>query len=1704
MPKGYGMLAILVSILPPILFILWSGVSMNRRIDTHLTQLAPYVASELTTALKRKVHIGRIQLKPLTFYKLIQQALLPRSQQKVFIVNATDILLEATEAERKLQVSRNFATVESANITLTDANPVRVDVELIKPSLILVRNEKGNFPIADLFLANPRRVDDKETILDVRVTVAKASVRLRDYASPLASGLPRITELVDVEGALTVGGLYATRANFYGQARAATVNGPFVGRQIQVGLVIDHPIVGRDAATRITINGKNASLDYWIPYVKLDPKLTSITSGTADVNIEILALKQSTEVQGQVRVQNCNVDLPTTGLPRLKNTSASLRIYGGNVAFSGNAVVGDIPIDANGAIYVGGAASASEGTVRITAERTPTKRVAALLKTTLTFPKDVGLGDIKLEQAIVHWKGDAFDLEADASLAGLTHGQVKGDVSGNFHLVADAKNAQFTGTALAGSLTVPLSGSVDIKSGNTAISVQQNGIKLRQLQAVFRAFQSLRGLDTSLDVVGNISIKPRNKQPILATAHISGTVNETVHQTKALLVASVWADDRHVVITDARAIFADGMAKVAGKIDYTGVADLSGTFAGADMSIAGLIFGLDFDGGTASGAVTLEGNITEPLVQVTDLVLLNPRLRVEHRMLEADAIRCGGVRWSITEQSQLSIDLLQPLYVTWLPADTKITGRIRGSVESPIFDVNVYGRHIDITRVLPMIRGDMTPWASKGLHDFSAYRELSIAFGWEDPAWEVSGDVGTVSARISGTLDQVRIAGDIKVDSIALGDVRVGRVNSQFVWQNESLVLSQIQADIDAGRIKGQVTLSSQGVLDGVLQSDNINIALLATQANTRVPAAGILAMTARLSGSLNAPTVNAQVLVKQPIEYGALSWQPDAAITVVARRSESGSDVTGWDLMLNRVHAVAYGAEWTLSKAHWDGLSQLVSMDLNVKALDIPAVRSLLGGLSASGIPGLSVDVAERIPDNLNASLNISAHIESKFDGDAWVEPFVNITASAIKPSLAGVIFDQFSLEAELAAQVWDIKSARFESTDVVLEGRGTLGLPPAGSTAYAMDLTLESLSPSLEIVRAFVPDFPLRGKLDNVTVVAKGTTDHPQVQGTAEGVGIKWVSPNGNALSLELFRLNVQLESTPNGTTFLNVNEALAVHKGEEVRITASVPVSLDTVQILPNTTIKNLQFAVSNVSLATLSTLLQWNIADPLGKLNGNVTVSGTLNNPSLGGQLTASNVSGSVISPNPKRQVLSSIRTANLAVAMSGKLVKVVKGEIFLAPPPSMPKLSGGSATVSGSVTFDNLEDFTRLFRSTSVDQQAARLRGVFALDVKANALRPEVNNLTSILDVKDERGVVGLGEALSGQVDGILHITGDIFGPVFRSDKRSPLQIRDAIFRAPRPSAIAVSSKMSSLNPLWDLDFELASDAQAILFASTTVGLELRGRGTVHIGGSLLDPSVVANLVTTGGQLRYPLARLDVQRGGDLLVDWSKRKTTATLSSVVAEGRITGIADQTGARSVDSTFANPVLANTGASKSQTYKIRARISGVIDVGAVGGTDVLPLLNMDAEPNLSRNQIVDLLGARRQLDLMANGNTDQAVREFGSRIFESGLVPTVFAPITNTVRDRLRLDALDVTYGTDGLATFRAVRRFDAPFERFTADLSRSLSTRNIAGRQLPYSYGVNYELFTFRTRGKYQPRFLLGAAQTSQQTDTLFFIRGTVNY
>ena len=1697
LPLGYRLLAFLMMVLPPCIFALWAGTVIVDRFNRHLDRAASIASAELTRSLKRPVTIGKLTVTTDLAFKLATQGTLPSGG---FVVDARDIHIGTLPSEAALHGGNSILNVRSAALQITRIKPFAMTVVLKQPTLVLARRSDGQFFIADLFKTKPLKVDDTSKPLDIRVVVEDASASLRDYSLPGHQAVPRITELVQVNGSVDAGGLLATRGRFWGEARRATQNGSVVGRGIGIGLVIDHPVIGREQTTRVHITGRDADIDYWMPLAALPKNSIRIAGGRGTADINVIATGSNVKLAGDVRVSGTSIRLPDTKIPDVTNIDATINLQDKTVAFSGRAGIAGLPIQMNGVVDMRGETS---GALIVSAESCTTRKAAAILGVPTTDVRAIDLGDATLKRALVEWKGRAFTVDADVSVRGIRAKDIQSpiNIAGRVHM--SDKSASLTGIVDAGKLRVPVTAMVHLPSGTTTFTYTGTGMGLRDIQRAVSGRAEYSDFDVTADIVGSGTYNPSAKNKITTRAVVNGLARAVATGAEATFQGELIADSNRVKIVQGSVLGGGGMAKIAGTLDYAGMLSLQGAFAGVDLAITGLVVGVPFDNGTASGRVGIDGTLTRPVLNFNDLVVLNPRVITENRVLQADALRCEEVRWISDTSGNLSIDLLKPLYVSWLPADVVVTGRIRGRSDLPQFDVSVTGKHVDIARLVPMVRGDLMPWAMDILHESSDYQAVSKAFGWREADWDVSGDVGELSARISGTTDQLRIAGSVQLEAIGLGDYRIGSASTQFLWQNQTLALSNIVATLEAGRVSGDVRIGNDGKVAGLLATESLNIGILANRVTQDAAIGGSVSARIGVSGSLQHPILSGQLQVRDPMQYGASRWMPGKPFGVSATRVSQADGPYGWDVNLTPIATSDYGADWNLTKLEWLGGERTLRLSAGVSGLTIDELRTLGKVLPVTEFT--PIGWTDKIPENLSAEISTTADITLHHDGDRWVDPMVAITAVGKSPSLGQAKFDLLRLDATLEERIWTIRDASLDSEKSVITGRGTLRLPEGSSDkSYGMDLVFESIQPSMDLFKPFIGDIPLVGQWDSVTIVAKGTTARPKIQGTIDGNGLAWVIPTKDKINLDIVRVNARLEANTAGDLYLFIDEALAKHDEQEIRLKAGVPISLDAMRILPDKPIEELKMVAGNVQLKTLADALQWKSVDIAGELNGEVSVTGTLNRPKLGGNVAITDVSAALTSQVSKRQMVSALKSGNLAFDLSGNRATVASGEIVLASPPSQPKLPGGAAKLKGYVQLDNLEDFTRLFQKADANQPVARLRGQYALDIEAKALRPEINNLTAWLEVKDLKGANGLGEALSAQIDGVIHITGDILNPIFATDENSPLEVRDAIFRVPRPSVPAGTPKTATVNPQWKLGIKLATDARAILFASTTTGLELRGRGDVSVGGSMVDTKVVANLITTGGQLRYPLARLDINRGGDVLVNWSKLKSTATLAGVVAEGRITGIADSNGTRAVDSRFANPVLANTGASTSQTYRVLAKLTGVVDIGAVGGTEILQLLTLDAEPSLTRNQIVDLLGARRQFDLIASGDTDQAVREFSNRIFEAGLVPSVFAPFTNSVRDTFRLDALDVTYGTDGLATFRVVRRFDEPFDRFSVDLTRSLSTRSQAGRQLPYSYGVNYELFTFRTRGRYQPRFLLGAAQTSTQRDTLFFIRGTVNY
>jgi hypothetical protein len=398
LPLGYRLLAFLIMVLPPCIFALWVGTNLVHRANQHLDRAAPIVSAELTRAMKRPVSVGKLRFSGETLLRVIRTGTLP---PQGLALDIADIRVGTLPSEARIHAGKSILSVPSASVNLTRLKPVAMTVKLKQPSLILTRRPDGQFIIAELLKSKPVKVDDTSKPLDVRIELDDAAVDLLDYSLAGHKVNPRVTALVHVNGVIDAGGLLATRGRFSGEARADNLNGAAVGREIGVGLVVDHPVIGRGQTTRVHITGRDADIDYWMPLAALPKNSIRIAGGRGTADINIVATETKVILSGDVRVAGTSIRLPETKIPEATNIDASINIQDKAVAFSGRAGLSGIPVQMNGFVDLNGETS---GGLIVTAERCTTRKVASVLQIPTTAVRGVDLGDATLKRALIEWK----------------------------------------------------------------------------------------------------------------------------------------------------------------------------------------------------------------------------------------------------------------------------------------------------------------------------------------------------------------------------------------------------------------------------------------------------------------------------------------------------------------------------------------------------------------------------------------------------------------------------------------------------------------------------------------------------------------------------------------------------------------------------------------------------------------------------------------------------------------------------------------------------------------------------------------------------------------------------------------------------------------------------------------------------------------------------------------------------------------------------------------------------------------------------------------------------------------------------------------------------------------------------------------------------------------------------------------------------
>lgn len=1724
MRLGGAVLSWLCILVPPLVVLGVGAKILGLRTDSALAQLTPLVCAEASEWLRRPVKIDSLKPAPTVAWL----ADLARRPERIgtFPVVATRVELGSTAGELKISGSPWLARAERVQ-AMVSAPGLRGDdpsgntmpeLRVDGLDLNLVRGADGGWPIARLLPPDRRPPDPTRPPFRSRIEFQDSRITVRDYA--VRTRATRTIETnwfvadnvsVDLSGTRLV--LFSgTAVAKPGTPTARRLRGPV---RAEGWVARGRPGISPTAPAadtgpyQISVEADRLDVAYATSY---SPSLLpgSVRKGDADLVLHYMP-QWNRPADSLVRARVRDLTGTLKRWPQLP-----LEGVGGQVQWADGRLVGTlagrvagVPARVDGWIDAATSRSSPRFLLRLDPMRIPTTLVRKTLPSLrlprqLTAPTFIQTGNAVvtgsldrprvttvLDTTKLAWEG--FPEVASARLPVvwenqlLDCGPVDARLSGGGTVAGRMRFDSRTGI-----------GRVDAAVRNVDLTAWKPA---RDLPAAWRP----RG---RADADLRLAFRTGLKAGVPVSGRVVGQLSRpgigALDFDRAEFSAEV-AGNR-VALRRARIAGTPGFLDVTGDVESGGRMRLVARAVGIDVTALADNAGWSTAEGVLSTIAVVEGTVDAPRIRLEDFSVLGPRFGWDGREIIADSLRCERIEASKSSDSKKwVVRLATPLRLALVPAEVLVQGAFEDDGTQTRLDLTAQATQLDIEKVLPTLVAAEASWAPAWLRDDPLWQSAARELGWIPTVPDVRGRLVAASAKIAGTWSDPRLDARFDLRNARVGDVPIDSAVGNVRFEAGDWQVSGVELDSTLGTLRADARLQADGSLTGDIAINPLRLAGLTPWMADSLTLGGSVALKATLSGDRDRPVLAGTVQVADtptvggaPLsDFDAGNWRVEAT-----KNDQSEWLVSG---TCDRIQARFAGSKLVVDglQGGWpDGRGSAI-VDWKLDGLQ-PWVEEL------RQLPEL--------PDQFNAILRrIATETPDDIDTAARARVRLAWQTGSREPSWSAAIdvvgenarvgpvrFPSAAATLNWSGREIDVRGVRLEGPAAIVEGNGTIALPDADDGPLGWDFRLESLSPSLELVRAFDPDFPLFGELDAVTVVAKGTSRDPRIQATAEGSGIVVKFPDRPSVVLDRLRVNARVQRSPDGDLLLAIDDGLLVRGDEQIGWDVELPIDLESRRILASRPIRRLEARALGVRMATLASFAKLPVEDVEGVLSGAIALRGTLNQPILQGDLRLANGSARFAKVgSSRRHPANDIADMALHLVANGRDVVVQEARIAFGPPEGQGNVSGGRIDLAGSVRIDNLEDFTRLFSRRETERLPPQVRGAYNLVATLAAIRPDVDNLTGLAGIRDVRGQIGLAEAARANVNGQVAISGPLLEPVVSTVAGKPLLLSDVFLRLPRPSALATARSAPPIDPRWRIQMSIPGDARVLLTDTPVVRLEFLGRGDVELAGALSSPTIVGTLAPTGGFLRYPLARLDLQRGGTARISYGNQRVGVVLSGVSAEGKITGVGTQTGRRS-DSGLVNVGLGAAGTGLEATYRIEATFNGAVDLAGTSGTDLLQQVGLSAEPPLNRQQILELLGARRQFDLFASGDIEQAMLGIGRRFADTGLVSGLFRPLTSNVRSAFGLDAFDLNYRLDGTAFVRVVRRLPEPLDRFTVEFGQSFLTREQSANRLPYRVGINYELFQFQQKRWFVPRLLLGVAATNEQRDTLGFVRGTVNY
>jgi hypothetical protein len=1011
---------------------------------------------------------------------------------------------------------------------------------------------------------------------------------------------------------------------------------------------------------------------------------------------------------------------------------------------------------------------------------------------------------------------------------------------------------------------------------------------------------------------------------------------------------------------------------------------------------------------------------------------------------------------------------------------------------------------------------------------------LRQAFPKARPGDRLAAIVEGSEARVSGTVTAPVVEGKAQLGQLQLGSYPVESGSAEFRWEGGALFVKKATLLASLGELEGSLRLSPTQKLTGSFEAAELNLEALSFLTESVASLAGKASASLVLSGTAQKPTVMATVRPGSFVEVAG-THLTDLSATV---RMDADTEKETVLFTAPRLSFRQAGALVTLTEGTLDPATKSFSAKATVSDGQLETVLTTLrrSRLDETEAGQAFIDVLNTLPAPIEGRFTLNTALSGQVDDGVLKDATGTATLSATELTVgpAGIK----SLEAAATLKGRDITVTKLDlvrdEATVDLPRPGKLTLPARKGDPLAFDITFDSPETNLDLVRAFLPRFTLLGKV-GLTVRLTGDSRAPNVQASLEGQNLALALGDDREFPVSRlsFVLNARRDTTGKGVLEIDSGRAehLVYDPQDRTKVLREDAVAFDGV--LPLETLRiddakgkrevvriagdgslRLKLGVEKLGLDTLSEALGGRVRAS-GTLVGEVRAEGTLRQPSLGGQLALDASEVRLPRDAANADVLNPITAARLALALSGNSINVTEGTLALgAPSVKQEKESFGSVALTGSVRLDNLAELPALLAE---DPNAAigRVAGEYDLTARFNGLRPVARNISALLLPE---APLGLGEAVTGKLTGAIRITGKkLLAPHISSEKQ-PLQLAQALLLLPvREGPPPGKNKDAPLfNPTFDVTIAVPTDA-TVANQSRLFFFDFLSQGEVHVGGDAFQPEVLAELVPTGGRIRYPLAPpFRVKRQGSIELAYGNRTPRLTVHDLEAEGTVSvrpGSLSLTGGRIRDS--GSFLTSNISTETTSRYKITLAFDGPLDVFGAGAGDPNSLLKTGsgltatADPPLpgGTETILRILGADAQLRQLASGDAQGALLSTLEQVSSNLVLTGLLDPFNRFISGAFGLSDFNINYFPDGTAIIQASVALRPPLERVSANLTRTIQTRANQTQRVPVLLSLTYDIKSFGARpGKrqrYVPRLQFGVANDEQRLIRTF-LRGTVSY